>query len=141
MWSGKFMARSGIKIYHVLLTGAKKIPADGAYKTEGKGVSALKILSFTAYDELILAQKDTVWFNIVEEAKTKVNKQEYEILVWMKLSRKLDPTIGACKKRLLNKFAKCKLYDITSNHKEWKTKRELLIEYLQKEMYTLTNHK
>ena len=68
------MARSGIKIYHVLLTGDKKIPADGAYKTEGKEVSTLEILSFTAYDELILSQKDTVWFHIVEEAKTKVNK-------------------------------------------------------------------
>ena len=28
MLSGKFMARYGIKGYHVLLTGAKKIPSD-----------------------------------------------------------------------------------------------------------------
>ena len=28
MWSGKFMSMEGIKGYHVLLTGAKKIPAD-----------------------------------------------------------------------------------------------------------------
>ena len=33
-WSGKFLSRSGIKEYHVLLTGAKKILADNADKTK-----------------------------------------------------------------------------------------------------------
>ena len=36
MWSGKLMARYVIKGYHVLITGAKKIPANEADKTEGK---------------------------------------------------------------------------------------------------------
>ena len=36
MWSVKFLARSGIKGYHVLLTGAKKIPADDKDKTKQK---------------------------------------------------------------------------------------------------------
>ena len=30
MWSGKFMAGSGIKGYYFLLTGDNKIPANGA---------------------------------------------------------------------------------------------------------------
>ena len=33
MWLGKFMAIDVIKGCRVLLTGAKKIPADDAYKT------------------------------------------------------------------------------------------------------------
>ena len=36
MWSEKFMARSGIKCYHAVLTGAKKILADDADKIEEK---------------------------------------------------------------------------------------------------------
>ena len=36
MWSGKFTTRPKIKGYHVLLTGAKKIQADDANKTEEK---------------------------------------------------------------------------------------------------------
>ena len=32
MWPGKFMARSGINGYHILLTGDKKTPADDADK-------------------------------------------------------------------------------------------------------------
>ena len=47
MWSGKFMARDGIKGYHVLLKGAKKILADDAEKTEIK-YSALKLINLTA---------------------------------------------------------------------------------------------
>ena len=66
MWSGKFMVISGIKGYHVLLTGDKKIPADDADKAKGKYISALKLLNFTAYNEMIPPQEDSVCFNIVE---------------------------------------------------------------------------
>ena len=59
MWLGKFMAKSGIKGYHVLLAGVKKIWAGDADKTKEKEIAALKLLKFTAYSELILAQEDT----------------------------------------------------------------------------------
>ena len=36
MWFRKFMARSGINGYHVLLTGANKILADDAEETQNK---------------------------------------------------------------------------------------------------------
>ena len=36
MWSGKFMAGAGIKGYHALLTGSKKILANDKDKTQGK---------------------------------------------------------------------------------------------------------
>ena len=39
MWSGKFMARYGIKVYNVLITGDKKISEDDADETKVKGVS------------------------------------------------------------------------------------------------------
>ena len=71
---GKFMARSGIKEYHVLITGNKKIPEDDADKTQEKDIAAPKLLNFTAYNDLIHAQEDTVYFNIIEEAKTISNK-------------------------------------------------------------------
>ena len=53
MWSGKFMARSGIKGYNVLLTGDTKNLED---KTKEKEVSDLKFLNKTAYNELIPAE-------------------------------------------------------------------------------------
>ena len=56
MWSGKFMARTGMKGYPDLLTGARKILSDEAEKIVEKVISALKLLNFTAYNELILAQ-------------------------------------------------------------------------------------
>ena len=36
MRSGKLMARSGIKGYHVLITGDKKTPADDVDETQEK---------------------------------------------------------------------------------------------------------
>ena len=56
---GKFLARSGIKGYRFLLTGARKIMAYDADKTEEKEVSALKLLDFKSYNKLVLAQEDT----------------------------------------------------------------------------------
>ena len=56
MWLVKFMDISGIKGYHVLLTGDKKILADGADKTKEKEIAALKLPSFTTYNELIISQ-------------------------------------------------------------------------------------
>ena len=82
MWSGKSTAGSGIKVYHVILTGAKKIPANDAEKTKEKENSALKLLKFTAYNEIILAQEDTVYFQIFEGAKKRANKYGYARLAW-----------------------------------------------------------
>ena len=39
MWLGKIITRAVIKVYDVLLTGDKKIPADDTDKTKDKGVS------------------------------------------------------------------------------------------------------
>ena len=44
----------------------------------------------------------------------------------MKFSGKFEPTIGIYKTRLRNKFSKCKLYDVTINHKEWITEIEII---------------
>ena len=60
IWSGKFMARTRIKGYHVLLTGAKKILADDSDETKYKEVPSPKLINFTAYNELILAREYTV---------------------------------------------------------------------------------
>ena len=56
MWSVKFMEGYKINGYHVLLTGDKKILADGADKTKEKEIAALKLPSFTTYNELIISQ-------------------------------------------------------------------------------------
>ena len=40
---GKCLAIYGIKGYHLLLTGAKKIPADDAEETQEREISALKV--------------------------------------------------------------------------------------------------
>ena len=66
------MEWSGIKEYDVLPTGDKNIPAGEAYKTKVEEVSELKLLNKTAYNKLILIQKYTVCFKIIEEAKKKI---------------------------------------------------------------------
>ena len=68
------MTGAGIKGYHVLLTGAKKIPADDKYEILEKEIAKLKLLNFTAYNELILAQEYTVCFHIIEEVSKEANK-------------------------------------------------------------------
>ena len=50
------MAGAVIKVYDVILAGAKKIPADDEHKTQEKESSAPKLLIFTAYNDLILKQ-------------------------------------------------------------------------------------
>ena len=59
----KSMARYGIKEKDVLLSEEKKL----------QGFYELKLINKKTYYEIILAQEDTVCFNIVKEAKTKVN--------------------------------------------------------------------
>ena len=113
MWSGKFIAKSEIKGYHVLPTGAKKIPADDADKTKEKEIDALKLLNFTAYNELIIAQEDTVCFQIIEEARTRYDNYRDARLVWTQPSRTFYPTTGATKARLQKKFSKCELDGVT----------------------------
>ena len=66
----------------------------------------LKLLNNTEYNDLIFAQEEMICFQIFEELKTKYNNYIDERQAWMKLSRKFDPTTGASKKRLRNKFAK-----------------------------------
>ena len=48
-------------------------------------VNTLKLLIKTAYTEMILTQEDMVCFQIVKEAKTKVNKYVNARQLWMKL--------------------------------------------------------
>ena len=90
--------------YHVLITGSTKIPADGEDKIQEKEISELKLLNFTAYNELMLAQEDTAFFQITEEAKTESNNYGASRLAWKKLSRKFEPTTGASKTRLRKKI-------------------------------------
>ena len=126
MWSGKVIQGYGIKVYNVLLTGANKITADKVDETIEKIVSELKLLNKTAYSKLILSQEETVCFHIFEEAKTKANRYGDTRQTWMKLSRNFDPSTGAFETGVLNKFTKCKLYDVTRNPKEWITELKLL---------------
>ena len=111
----KFMEGSGIKGYHVLLRGAKKIPADDVDETQEKEISSFKLLNLIAYKELILAQEDKVCFKIVKEEKKKGNKYGDARLARKKLSRKFEPTTGASNTILHKKCSKYELYDKTRN--------------------------
>ena len=75
------MTREGIKGYHVILTGAKKIPADDEDEIQEKEISELNLLNFTDYNELIITQEDTVCFQIIKEARKEANEYGYAILV------------------------------------------------------------
>ena len=74
MWSGKFMARYVIRVYNVLIIGGWKILEDDADKTKVKVISELNLINKTAYNELILAQEDMVYFHIIEEVNMRANK-------------------------------------------------------------------
>ena len=86
VWLGKYMTKSGIRGYHVLLTGAKKIPTGDTEKIQQREIFALKLLYFKAYNKLIIAQEDTAYFQIFEEMKTTYNKYRYTRLAWKKIS-------------------------------------------------------
>ena len=56
------MAITGIKGNYVLQTGENQTTEYGAKRNRIKEVSSLKLLNFTAYNDLILAKEDTVCF-------------------------------------------------------------------------------
>ena len=65
---GKFMARSGVKRYNILITGHMEILEDDTEETEEKGVKAkLKLINNISYIQLILSQEDTVCFQLTAE--------------------------------------------------------------------------
>ena len=70
MWSGKFLARAGWLGYDIILRGTVKTLADNA-EDKTKEDDILKELNKNTYNDLILAQDDTVCFKIVEESVTK----------------------------------------------------------------------
>ena len=66
MWSVKVMERLGIEGYGILLIGDAEIPSDNADETKYNGVTAtLELLNKTAYNRHILAQENTMCFQII----------------------------------------------------------------------------
>ena len=64
MWSGKLLVRVGLGCY-IILRDTMKTPVDNEeYKTKEDAI--IKELNKKAYNELVLAQDDTVCFHIVE---------------------------------------------------------------------------
>ena len=62
------MERVVIKGYDILPKGDKVTLADNADKKNDNGVTAtLKLLNKTSYNKIILAQEDTIYFQIMEE--------------------------------------------------------------------------
>ena len=75
IWSGKIMARCGIKGCKILIRGNVKPLADNTYETKDEGFSArLKMINTTAYNKHILSQEDKVCFHVVEDSNTKTHK-------------------------------------------------------------------
>ena len=91
----------------------------------------MNFINETAYNYLILAQEDMVYFNIIEEAMTKANKYGDARKGWMKLSIIFYPTTGDFKRIIHKKFSKCGLYDVIISPKEWIAELGLLREDLQ----------
>ena len=103
---GKFIAGYGIKGYDTPLKGDKKIPVYDADETKYEGVTELKLLNNKYYNELILSQKDTVCFQVIEEVRKKCIKYENTIQLWIKSSGKFEATTGNSKTRPRGKFSK-----------------------------------
>ena len=88
--------------------------------------------SKTACNELIAPQEDTFYFHISEEDKIKYNKYGDSRILWVKFSRKIDPTTEAYKTILQNELLLFKLDDISRYPKDWITEIKLLRRHLQK---------
>ena len=106
-----------------------------------KEVFELKLLNKTAYNEMILAQEDTVFFQIPEEAKTKANSYIDARQAWMKLSIKFDPTTGASKTIKGNKISRCKLDYVTKKTKNVSPRLNSLEDTYNIWMYKLMSRK
>ena len=76
-------------------------------------------------------------FPIVTEANTKGNKYRYVRQSWMKISRKIEPTIGDFNTRLF----KCKLDGVIINSGEWITELVFIRGDLQNLRCRLKTHK
>ena len=73
-----------------------------------------------------------VCFQITEEAKMKVNKCGDTRRAWMKLSIKFEPTTGASKTIIHNKFAEYELYNIARHPEYCITEQKIYREDLEK---------
>ena len=82
-------------------------------KDKAKEDAILKQLNKNSYNDLILAQYDTVCFNIVEESVTNELPYGSTLRALEILKKKFQPIIGASKTRLRKKFAKSEFNDAT----------------------------
>ena len=57
-------------------------------------MSTLKLHNFTSYNELIISQEDMVFFQIIEEEKTKDHKYRDSRLAWKKFQDNLSQPQG-----------------------------------------------
>ena len=68
IWSGKITARAGMKGYDILLAGDAEIMAENVdEKRDSRLTATLNLLNKTDYNNLIPAQEDTIYFQIIEE--------------------------------------------------------------------------
>ena len=72
----KISTGAKIKVYHILLTGDKKILEYDTAETKEKIIFDLNFPNKTAYNEMILLQEETVCFKISEEAKVNIISTE-----------------------------------------------------------------
>ena len=91
-----------------------------------------KLLNFTAYNQITLSQKDTVYFQIIKEESTKDNRYGNARLSWTKLSRIFERPKGSSKARLNKQFSKCNLDELTRYQKERFIELKLLRGELQR---------
>ena len=75
---------------------------------------------------MILVQRDTVIFQIIEEAKTKANSYRNARIAWTKLPINVYLTTGAYKTRLSKNLAKCVLYYKLRNLEEHITELKIV---------------
>ena len=81
----------------------------------------MKLLNKTSYSKLTLAQEYTICFKIIEEPKIKENKYGNSIQVWIKPSRKFEPTTGTYKTRIHKKISKSGLDGVKRDLEHWIT--------------------
>ena len=71
------------------------------------------------YNDLILAQDDTVCFQIIEAFFTKQLPNGCALRAWERFNKKFQPMARASKTRLRKKFTKCELGDVKRDPEDW----------------------
>ena len=134
------MAVAGRRDYSDILDGSVTVPpdADVLDTTKDKDKLLARKANQNAYQDLVLANKDPVAFNIIDKSITKDHPKGNARLAWLSLDRKYDSSGAATVVKLSGMFHDSKLNNTIVDPEEWIVFLEILRARLDQKSYEIT---